>query len=299
MPLPSSLLGKTWSHKTAQDILPILVWCAQNGRPISYGQLDAEVQRRRLGHHVNVVVYGHPAGMIGNAILETEAETGERIPPLNSIIVNAATGIPGSGCDYYLKHYLGRVGRKELTDEQRRSMAEEAMAEVWRYEGWGDLLARYGLRPLRGAVPALVRAKRSRVTPKKGGWSSEPESEEHRLLKHWVAENPQTLRTRIAYGKGSVEWLFASADRADVVFEHKDGCLAVEVKSRCSNAADLERGIYQCVKYEALLRAELKSQGRIPNGRSLLVTERPLPQRLRELADLLGVRVLQVPATRA
>jgi hypothetical protein len=48
-----------------------------------------------------------------------------------------------------------------------------------------------------------------------------------------------------------------SADCADVMFEHTKGRIAVDVKASAASDAELERGIYQCVKYQALLRAEL------------------------------------------
>jgi hypothetical protein len=294
MSLPEALIGSTWTRETARNMLPLLVWCAKNGVAITYGQLDTELQRRKLGHHVNVVVYGHPAGTIGDALLATEEEIGERIPPLNALVVNAKSGIPGSGCDYYLKHYLAEMSVAALTVEQRRSMALDTMEEVWRYQGWDDLLERYDMRPIRSSIPALKRVVQKSVAPRKGGWSNEPESEQHKLLKEWVAKNPEILKSKIPFGRGSEEWLYASADKVDVMFEHKDGCIAVEVKSSISNDKDLERGIYQCVKYQALLRAELKAEGNIPNGISVLVVERALPQRLIELADLLGIQVIKV-----
>lgn len=298
MPLPEALCGSTWTDDTARKMFPILVWCAQNGKKITYGQLDAEMQRRKIGHHVNVVVYGHPAGSIGNALAETEGETGAKIPPLNALLVNAQTGVPGSGCDYYLKHHLEKVQRKPLTPDQRRAMAEDTMKEVWSFQGWGALLDRYEIKPLKGKIPALAIKPKSRKPPSKGGWSSEPESKEHKLLKEWVAKNPKILKSKILFRSGRMEWLYASADKVDVMFEHAEGCVAVEVKSSRSNDKDLERGIYQCVKYQALLRAELKAQGLIPNGLAVLVSEQTLPQRLMELADLLGVRIIDVPVKR-
>ena len=294
MPLPKALLGNGWTKDTARNMLPLLVWCAENKKKITYGQLDKEIQRRRLGDHANVVVYGHPAGTIGNALLETEQETGKKIPPLNVLVVNAKSGIPGSGCDYYLKTYLDDKPKEELTVEQRKAMSEEIMEEVWQFDDWKSLLSSYGLHPLQGDIPALHSEKLQKRKANKSGWSGEPESESHRLLKEWVAKNPQILKSKISFRAGHTEWLFASADRVDVMFENKEGCLAVEVKSEISNDADLERGIYQCVKYQALLRAELKANGLIPNGIAVLVTVRQLPLQLQELADLLSVKIIKV-----
>lgn len=70
----------------------------------------------------------------------------------------------------------------------------------------------------------------------------------------------------------------------------------MEVKAANANDADRERGIYQCVKYQAVLRAELKAEGKIPNGSSLLITETQLSPTLQALANLLGIRVVVVPA---
>jgi hypothetical protein len=235
---------------------------------------------------------------IGDACIEVEKETGEKIPPLNALIVNAASGIPGDGCDYYLKTYLDQNRSRNLTDAQRKAMAEETIDEVWRFQSWDQILSRFGLRPLRGPIPSL-RSEVAPRAPRKTGWSNEPETAAHQALKEWVAANPQIFGSRISYSLGQTESVFASADRVDVLFEHEDGCLAVEVKAANANDPDLERGIYQCVKYQALLRAELKAQRKIPNGSSLLVSERRLPEPLQRLADLLGVRVLVVPIERS
>ncbi|VTZ50285.1 conserved hypothetical protein [Methylocella tundrae] len=297
MTLPEALRGGGWTAVTARQMFPLLVWCAKQGKKITYGQLDTELQRRGWGHHVNVVVYGHPAGAVGNACIEIEKEIGEKVPPLNALVVNAKSGIPGNGCDYYLTAYLDKKRSRHLTDAQRKAMAEETMEEVWRFQKWDEILNQCGLSPIPDAIPSL-RSESQRKAPRKQGWSNEPESAAHQSLKKWVAENPQVLGSKIPYRRGQTEWLFASADRVDVMFEHKDGCLAVEVKAANANAADLERGVYQCVKYQALLRAELKAEGKIPNGSSLLVTETRLSPALQALADLLGVRVVTVPVKR-
>ncbi|WP_157838780.1 hypothetical protein [Achromobacter sp. DH1f] len=294
MPLPEALQGERWTEDIARKILPLLVWCAENEKTITYGQLDEELQRRGWGHHVNVVVYGHPAGAIGDAMIETEQETGVKHPPINALIVNAKSGIPGSGCDYYITNHLRGIPKRGLSDSDRQTMAWETFEEVWRFDGWRDVLKRYGLKPIVDAIPALEDVETSDREPTKSGWSSEPESEAHRKLKEWVADHPEVLASKIEFQRGETEWLFASGDRVDVLFQHGEGCIAVEVKSEISNDADLERGIYQCVKYRALLRAELKIKGLVPNGRSVLVTSKTVPAALQEDADNLGVSIIFV-----
>ena len=79
-----------------------------------------------------------------------------------------------------------------------------------------------------------------------------------------------------------------------MVFETAQGFLGVEVKSIVSRDNDLSRGLYQAVKYQALLRAEQKAMGNPPTARSVLVCEHQLSRGLRNLADVLGIKVFIV-----
>lgn len=57
------------------------------------------------------------------------------------------------------------------------------------------------------------------------------------------------------------------------------------------NTGDIHRGIFQCVKYQAVLRAMLKAQGKVPTANAVLVLENALPEELRETVNRLGVYV--------
>jgi len=63
------------------------------------------------------------------------------------------------------------------------------------------------------------------------------------------------------------------------------------VKSIISNQADINRGLFQAIKYQALLRAEQKAALRPPTARAVLVTEKPISNQLQNLADVLGIDV--------
>lgn len=293
MPLPTAFKGERWSNITARRIFPLLVWCAEHDRKITYGQLDAELVRRGWSHHVFIPVYGYAAGTVGDALLETEAEWGQPIPPLNALVVNANTAIPGKGCDYYLSKYFTEKPRSKLSKHQRKAIAEETIEEIWRFPKWQEVLRAYGLKPIRGGIPSLKLSDKVE-RPKRGGWSSAPESKRHKALKEWVAQHPEILKLKSLLPKGQCERLFASADRADVFFQGKKLSVVAEVKAQNANDADLNRGIFQCVKYQALIRAELKAQEKIPSGFAFLVTERELTLPAQNLADLLGVQVVVV-----
>ena len=292
--LPSSLRGEGWTASTARTMIPLLVWCATNEKKITYGQINAEIARRNLGDYGFPLAYRLPAGAIGDALIQTGNDLGRHIPPLNALVINAKTGCPGNGCDYYLTKYLKNKPRRGLNAEEKRTISECVMEEVWNYEGWQELLKIYKLKSITDDIPALSQSDTKPITPTRSGWSNEPDSEEHKALKEWVAKNPHVLQSKISFPKGKTEWTFSSSDKVDVMFEYRHGCIAVEVKSLRSNDADLERGIYQCVKYQALLRAELKAASKIPNGTSVLITERPLPEHLKQLAKLLSVKSILV-----
>lgn len=295
MSLPESLQGDRWTNATARAVFPLLVWCAKNGRTITYGQLDKEVVRRGWGHHVMAVQYGYPAGAVGSALIETEEETGESIPPLNAIIVNAKSGLPGAGVNYYLEHYNNfDIDVDSMSLDDRRSVIEDIHEKVFAYEYWDKILRGYGLNPIDDGMQNGNDAEDDIQLPSRGGWSSEGESAEHRTLKEYVALHPDVVGLPSNNDDGETEYLFATGDKADIVFITQHGFLGVEVKSIKSNEADLNRGIFQAIKYQALLRAEQKARQEPPTARAVLVTEQALPYSLQNLADVVGVKVYVV-----
>ena len=295
MSLPKSLEGNRWTEITARNALPILIWCAKKGKTITYGQLDHEIVRRGLGHHVMAIQYGYPAGTIGNSLIELEEIWGDSIPPLNAIVVNAADGIPGKGVNYYLEHYFHPKKRViKMTKKEKRAVVEEIHSDIFAYSYWDDVLNQFGMSRLKGKVE-LGENPDKVSSPKRGGWSGEGESDEHKALKDFIAKNPQKIGLSKSNKKGEIEYMFASADKADVVFETKNGFVGVEVKSCISNEADLNRGIFQSVKYQALLRAEQKALSKAPTATAILVTERKLSHILQNLADTLGIKVYVIP----
>ena len=77
-----------------------------------------------------------------------------------------------------------------------------------------------------------------------------------------------------------------SGDRVDVVSIMEDRTVAIEVKSKDSDWFDLRRGVYQCVKYRAVMKAQ--DIRRNANVESWLVTE---CQRRSKSTPLAGVKM--------
>jgi hypothetical protein len=67
----------------------------------------------------------------------------------------------------------------------------------------------------------------------------------------------------------------------------------VEGKTADASTAEIRRGLFQCVKYDALLRAyhRVYSTGKEPQVR--LVLEGRLPEELVSLRSMLNVRVIE------
>jgi len=238
------------------------------------------------------VQYGRPAGTIGNALIETEEKWEESIPPLNALIVNQTTKLPGSGVNQYLERYA-RPERHidDMSLDEKRAVVEEIQAAIFSYEHWDDLLEEYEMEPLDEGLNED--AQDDEISkPSRGGWSGEEESEEHNNLKEFIANNPYVVGLGENSNKGVIEYLFPSSDRADVVFKNDSNYLGVEVKSIISNDDDINRGIFQCVKYQSLLRAEQKALMHPPTARAVLVVEQQLPLGLHNLADILGISVI-------
>ena len=81
------------------------------------------------------------------------------------------------------------------------------------------------------------------------------ESEAHRLLKEAIARDPGLLGLPVGTPAGRTEQPLPSGDRVDVIFETRKALVLVEVKPRSAPEWDLNRGLFQCIKYRAVGQA--------------------------------------------
>jgi len=312
MPLPEELGGARWAKKISRVIFPWLIWCAKNHRTLFYSDLDTEIVRRGIHHHVNFVMYGHPAGAVGNALLEMGEEFDEEIPPLNALIVaktGPEKGMPSEGCDWYLKKFLDRkIAFDRLSIEDKRAIVDEVHDAIFSYRRWDDVQnyfrdvkRRYPeLAPFDGrflSIKTESKARPRRVaksvpwdfTPSPGFQDpKEPESSEHRALKLYVAAHPEVIGLPKG-AKSEVEKTLGSGDRADVFFSIGDKFVIAEIKSEISPEDDIRKGVFQCVKYRAVVRAHQKLKRVVPNGEAILVVGKKMSAEAKRLAQDLSV----------
>ena len=115
------------------------------------------------------------------------------------------------------------------------------------------------------------------------------ESEEHKKLKRYAQKHPELFGVS-RNAKSNVEYPLPSGDLLDVLFKDGDKWTAVEVKSCRSDDNDLKRGIYQCVKYRAVLEAMKKAEKCPQKLEVFLLSEKPLSDSLKQLSKKLGVK---------
>lgn len=269
-----------------------LVQHALGGKTITYLGLRKTVEpnvTNRWALHYRFV-----AGRVGDICEALSEELGERVPPLNAIIVNQGTELPSEGVDSYLGRFLGfssgKIGR--LSQEERNVYARQAIQTVFDYDKWPQVCRQLQLR-----VPATNRSQppgAGSKLPDQKKFATGPESAAHKALKLWAVSNPAFFADYGAFANGQPEVTLSSGDRLDGYFENSTMRLAVEVKCVRSPPEEIVRGVFQCVKYRSVLRAMQLVEGRPPNAQAVLVLDGPAPVQVVDRAAMLTVRILEV-----
>ena len=258
------------TRKRVPVILPILVRQAMASQKIPYGDLGEE-----LGLHHRALRY--PLGCIGEILCELSKRWPEDIPPIQGLVVNQETGLPGDNVNF-LRH--------KPDPRQKEAIVEAVLGKVFSYSRWLDVLEELGL-----SSAAPLNSQPERTTSHRGGPA---ESEAHKRLKEYVAQHPESVRLKKSLAPGETECKLPSGDIPDVLFQDQNRRIAVEVKSRISGQDDLRRGLFQCVKYRALLRACRSLDGETYEADALLAIEGSLPKELIPVRNTLGIRVENV-----
>ena len=270
--------GDKLYQKRARRALPLLVRQAKaEGPPISYGNLAEELCMP------NARNLNFPLGSIGASLQLLREKWEDNIPRIQVLVVNKNTGLPGKGIVPFLE-----------IDVDFPDQVKAEQARVYAYPRWDDVLRELNLNPP-PPNPTLVE-----MTPKlRSGRRGGSESEEHKQLKKYVRHHPESLGIRHKSTDATPgERRLLSGDFLDVFFKSRQRWTAVEVKSAKSDKGDHVRGVFQCVKYEAVMEAEIASKGgrkRDFEVETILVVEGKLDPDLRSLANTLGVDVREVP----
>lgn len=268
------LTGDKLYQQRARAALPLLVRQASAGEPITYENLAGELGMPNA-RNLNYVL-----GSIGQSIIIVGKEWQLEVPPIQCLVVNKNSGLPGEG----ISEFLGTLSDyRKLTRRQRRQVLDVELAKIYGFSKWAGVLEFFGLSPAEIDFGGLVDQAQKRGAG---------ESEAHRVLKAYVARQPQIIGLPSFGSPGEQEYALPSGDFVDVFFENRSEHIGVEVKPMLADEGDVTRGIYQCIKYQAVLEAMQSARGRAKNVRTVLVLAGLLPKRLMALKNLLGVEVI-------
>lgn len=270
--------GEKLYQERARKAFPILVRQALANQPIFYSDLAHELDMPNP-RNLNFVL-----GSIGHTLKNVSVEWNEKIPPINCLVINKATRLPGEGISSFItdKDSFAKLPRK-----QQRAIVDMELHKIYTYPRWYDVLKHLGLKYKENRdYSPLLKA----VSNKYHGIG---ESQHHKQFKEFVGKNPQILGLPKSVGIGEVEKNLPSGDIVDVSFVHGKDWIIAEVKSNISDTADIYRGLYQCVKYQAVAEAFQTEKGYQPSCRVVLVLEGKLPVELIELKNLLGIEVIE------
>jgi hypothetical protein len=266
-----SFWGDKLYQQRAREALPLLVRQALVGEKIFYSQLADEMNMPNA-RNLNYVL-----GCIGSTLIELGEELDIEIPPIQCLVVNKTTELPGEGIGWFISDSDFR----KLNKKQKKVVVDSQLAKIYAFPDWLSILKLLGLK--KPDFPALPRQK-----PRKGGG----EGEAHKALKQYIAENPTVIGLSDSWPAGEIEFDLPSGDSVDVMFSWRKQMVAVEVKSKISDVVDVSRGLFQCVKYQSVTEAMLGVQGLPQNVRTILVLESKIPPSLKTIQHMLGIEVI-------
>ena len=268
--------GEKLYQKRARRALPILVRQAKAHQTMFYGELAAELG---MSNPQNM---NYPLGAVGNA-MQNLADTRRRpVPPIQALVINQSTGLPGEGVAPFAPD---AKAFKRGSQENRKLIVDRMLHDVFTYPDWDLVLEALGLEPVSGFPLPPV----SDVVPQGG----RGEGAEHRALKNAVARNPGWVGLPRGLSPGKTEARLYSGDSLDVLFRDSKRRTAVEVKGRSALPTDIVRGLFQCVKYEAVLNAQARARGLPLDCEAVLALGGGVPSDLVALRHTLGVKVFE------
>jgi hypothetical protein len=262
----------------ARIALPILVRQAKASKPIYYSAL-AEEMGMLNPRNLNYVL-----GAIGNALTSLAVRLKlPKIPVINCLVISKSNQLPGEGIAWFIdkKNFI------KLTGSQKRDTINRILDEIYIYPDWEMILHELGLEPINTEYVEKIKPL---ILKSSSGWGG-GESQNHIDFKNYLAKHPELFELSPEF-EVIVEYNLPSADKIDVVFKNKSQIIGVEAKSIISDTGDILRGLFQCVKYKALLEAEQIVKDLIPDCHVFLALEGSFPVQHIGIRNQLGITVI-------
>lgn len=265
------------TRNNVKKAIPVLIYWASTGQTNqTYNDLIKAIGYTRFSG------IGHVLGSIQEVINQLAIQTHRAIPTLNTLCKrNGMTDdmLPADGFDYVEPNY------SSLSDESKKIFVAGLDSRAVGYSHWDWVLSELELTPY---IPFTSNELSTITNPSShhGGG----EGGEHKKLKEFILNNPQEIGLKNVV-ECATEYLLPSGDKLDVYFKLDDGSeVVVEVKSAISDDADITRGIFQTVKYKAVLEAMQCIKGPKTNISVILATGRLLSDIHTRLISTLSVK---------
>ncbi|WP_428405977.1 hypothetical protein [Methylobacterium sp.] len=273
--IATGFYGSKLYQQRARLILPILVRQAQAHSSIFYEDLAQEVGM------TNPRTLNYPLGCIGDALNDLAETWDTEIPHIQALVKNQQLNMPGPGFD----GFLTRHGYTWDNLKERSAIVSQYWARIFAYPYWHDVLHNLGLQQTSTGLTKLIE--------KAGTYGGKSEGPDHKALKEFVRNNPHLVGLQKGDATGETEHLLPSADRIDVIFDYKKRFHAVEVKPATAPVGDILRGLFQCVKYRAVLAARAAYEHDDRKITGCLALGGTLPSQLIPLRNSLQVDVIE------
>lgn len=264
--MPSEL---DWEN--ARLVLPYLVDYAQKRETITYGGLAAKAGK----HHRRM-----PNAL---GVIRDEICIPRKLPLINAIVIKQDTGQPG--------HSFLPEGTGHLNVDEYRQAYQLLRDEVFAYQGWYQVLEALSLLPVEKSPEDFNKEGREYLSyeARQGGVG---EGDDHRRLKLFIARHPEILGLP-EQRAGDTEVELLSGDRCDVVFWMPNSVAVAEIKN--GERGELVKGIFQTVKYRAILEAQ-KGQG-APYPVTAFLVAYNIPNDIAAFAARFGIECREVTSS--
>ena len=240
MSLIDNVISTEATRQNVRLMLPILIHWAKSGHnEHTYGDLIHAIGKSKFSG------IGHALYAVQEVLNNLSKKAGNKnIPTLNSLCKNAKTMLPSEEFEFVSPKY------NQLDEAGKRVFVEGLDSKALNYPHWDWVLDQLELKEATPFTDEQLEAIKKTCQNYGSG-----EGKEHKALKEYILKHPERLGySDIVFAE--TEHILPSGDRLDVYFELSDGDhVAIEVKPSISTDQDITRGIFQCLKYYAVMEA--------------------------------------------
>lgn len=264
------------TRKNVRLMIPVMIHWAKTGHnEHTYGDLAHAIGKSKFSG------IGHALYFVQQVLDNLSTKSCREIPTLNSLCKNAKTMLSSEGFEFVSPQY------NDLDENGKRVFVKGLDSNAMNFPHWDWVLKELELKE---AVPFTEEQLEAIKNPR---CIYDGEGEEHKALKYYICQQPESINYKDV-DFAETEHILPSGDRLDVYFELSDGThVAIEVKPGISPDQDIARGVFQCVKYYAVMDALRNIECKDYEINVLLVTAGKISSQNKVLAEELDVEYVE------